>query len=71
MKTLVTFLGLVMPQLAPVLAGAPELVGLFRHAFKKVGGKDADFDAILAANQKDIDRLKNPDSFRTKGPRKP
>ena len=64
MKTLMTFLSLVMPQLAPVLMATPDLINQFRNAFKKVGGKDKDFDAILAENQIQIDRLQNPDSFR-------
>ena len=61
MKALLAFLTIVLPK-------APELAGLFRNAFVKVGGTEADFDAILDANQKDIDRLGDPDSFRTKRP---
>jgi hypothetical protein len=70
MKTLTTFLSVLMPQLAPILPRVPELVNLIRGAFTRVGGKDADLDKILAANQIDIDRLADPDSFRNKGPRR-
>lgn len=69
MKTLLTFLGLVMPQLGPVLMRLPELASLFRSAFTRVGGDESEFDAILAANQKDIDRLAEPDSFRHAPPK--
>lgn len=71
MKTLTAFLSILVPQLGPVLARAPELIGLIRGAFTRVGGKDANLDKILAANQIDIDRLAHPDSFRTKPPEKP
>lgn len=66
MKTLIAFLNAFIPAATPILARVPELVGLIRSAFQKVGGTDADIDAILAANQKDIDRLGDPDSFRHK-----
>lgn len=61
MSALLSFLTIVLPQV-------PHLSQMFRDAFVKVGGEGADFDAILAANQKDIDRLKDPDSFRHKPP---
>lgn len=62
------FLGLVVPQLGPVLTRVPEIIDIFRRAFTKVGGKDADYDALLAANHVDIERLKHPESFRETKP---
>ena len=59
MNALLAFLKIVLPQ-------APQLTSMFRAAFAKVGGTDADFDQILENNQKDIDRLGEPDSFRHK-----
>lgn len=71
MKTLLSFLGLVMPQLGPVLLQLPELGRLFHSAFTRVGGTDAQLKAVLAANKIDIDRLANPDSFRRRRPSEP
>lgn len=56
---LLQFLTIVLPQV-------PGLTNMFREAFKSIGGNEADFDAILAKNQIDIDRLADPDSFRHK-----
>jgi len=50
--------------LALLLTRAPELTPIAKDVFREVGGDEAELDAILAANQKDIDRLKDPDSFR-------
>lgn len=61
MTVLLSFLSIVLPQ-------APQLAAMFRDAFTKVGGEGSDFDKILADNQKDIDRLGDPDSFRHKPP---
>ena len=61
MPALIQFLTIVLPKV-------PELASLFRSAFTQVGGSEEDFDKILDDNQKDIDRLKNPDSFRKKRP---
>lgn len=65
MPTLVLFLTRLLPILA---ANAPSLIsqvrGIFTHP--EIGGDPDKFDEVLAANQKDIDRLGNPDSFRHK-----
>jgi len=66
MGTVIEFLKLVGPHIAPVLSRAPELAAQFRAAFVKVGGDGADFDKILADNQVDIDKLADPDQFRHK-----
>lgn len=65
------FLGIIGPQLGPILNRVPELVGLFRNAFRQIGGDENDLEAILAANQKNIDRLGDPDSFRQRRPPAP
>lgn len=62
MNMLLSFLTIILPRV-------PELTGMFRDAFKQVGGNEEDFDKILEQNQKQIDRLADPDSFRTKGKR--
>lgn len=59
---------LLLNFLTLLLTRAPDLAAVVRGPFMEVGGTDADFDAILAANQKDIDRLGNPDQFRHKPP---
>lgn len=61
MPALLAFLKLALPIASKY---GPELVHQLRSAFSSVGGHDADFDAIIAENQKDIDILKNPDSLR-------
>jgi hypothetical protein len=62
MNMLISFLTIVLPRV-------PELTQLFRDAFKQVGGTEEDFNEILAKNQRDIDRLADPDSFRKTGKR--
>ncbi len=61
MSALLAFLTKFLPLLAKY---APGLIVQARDIFKSVGGEDADFDQILADNQKDIDKLANPDQFR-------
>lgn len=62
MTALLKFLTIVLPQV-------PHLAAMFRAAFTRVGGTEDEFDAILAENQKDIDRLADPDSFRQAPPK--
>lgn len=57
MNTLLAFLRIVLPQV-------PQLAAMFRAAFVQVGGDESSFDAILDANQKDIDLLADPNRFR-------
>lgn len=59
----------ILNQLLPLLiTHAPQIIGQVKAIFThpKVGLTDAEFDAALEANQKNIDRLANPDSFRTR-----
>lgn len=57
---------LLLNFLTILLTRAPELAAVMRGPFVEVGGTEADFDKMLADNQIDVDRLKNPDSFRHK-----
>lgn len=65
MTTLLLFLTRLLPILA---AEAPALITQVKQIFvhPEIGGDAAKFDEVLAANQKDIDRLADPDSFRHK-----
>lgn len=64
MKQVAAFLQIFLPQLAVIGPAAAQLIPMARAAFQKIGGTEADFDKILADNQIEIDKLKNPDSFR-------
>lgn len=66
MKTLLRFLTLLLPELKPLIDRSPELLSAVKRAFQKVGGNEEDLNKILEENQKDIDRLGDPDSFRKK-----
>lgn len=67
MTALLPFIKLLLPEILKVAADrGPEIVAAFRRVFAKVGGDDADFDAILAENDEDIARLADPDNFRRK-----
>lgn len=70
MTALLAFLKIALPIAQKY---GPELVHQLRSAFThvSVGGNDADFNAILDANQKDIDILQNPDSLRHNLNKKP
>lgn len=71
MKTLKAFISLVLPQLGPILQQAPQLLALFRDAFRRVGGTDAELDELLDENKKLIDKLGAPDAYRHVPPKVP
>lgn len=59
---------LLLQFLSLLLTRAPEIEATARSVFREVGGTDAELDAALAENQRAIDRLKDPDSFRRRRP---
>jgi hypothetical protein len=62
-------LTLFLTRLLPLLVThAPSIISQVRGIFTapEIGGDPDKFDEVLAANQKDIDRLAKPDSFRHK-----
>lgn len=62
MNKVLQLLAIVIPQ----LTGLGNAVTILRAAFTRIGGSEDELNAALDANQKDIDRLGNPDGFRHK-----